>query len=78
MYATNAGGLITHYNKAAVEIWGYEPKIGEAKWNGASKVYDANGNSLLHSEVPTAIALKEKRAIKTKKTCKTNKLTKVF
>ncbi len=64
MYATDAEGKVTHYNSAAVELWGREPVIGTDYWSGSSKLYTPEGKMMPLDISPMAIALKEKREVK--------------
>jgi two-component sensor histidine kinase len=43
---------------------GRTPRIGEDKWCVAWKLFKTNGQPLPHDECPTAVALKENRAIR--------------
>ncbi|EDP63799.1 putative sensory transduction histidine kinase [alpha proteobacterium BAL199] len=64
VYTTDASGLITFYNPAAVELWGIEPVLGDSTFCGSWKLYWADGRPMRHDECPMALALKERRAIK--------------
>lgn len=63
VYTTDANGLITSYNPAAVKLWGREPQLGVDRWHGALRMYRADGASLLRGDCPMAIAVKEDRQI---------------
>ncbi|NTI30938.1 PAS domain S-box protein, partial [Rhizobium rhizogenes] len=52
------------YNKAATEMWGVSPKLGESEFCGSWKLYWPDGTLLPHDECPMAIALKERRAVR--------------
>jgi PAS domain S-box-containing protein len=43
VYACDARGLITHYNAAAVKLWGRTPEIGKDLWCGSMKAYQLDG-----------------------------------
>lgn len=62
-YTTDANGLITSYNLAAVKLWGREPQLGVDKWCGSLRMYRVDGTLLPHGECPMAIAVKENRQI---------------
>ncbi|MEZ2221774.1 PAS domain S-box protein [Rhizobium sp. RCC_161_2] len=64
VYTTDALGRITFYNKAATEMWGVSPKLGETEFCGSWKLYWPDGTPLPHDECPMAIALKERRAVR--------------
>ncbi|MDG4869553.1 PAS domain-containing protein, partial [Guyparkeria sp. 1SP6A2] len=38
IYTTNAEGRLLYFNKAAEQIWGVAPKIGEQVWCGSWKI----------------------------------------
>jgi PAS domain S-box-containing protein len=65
VYTTDATGRITYYNRAAAELWGSEPMIGAAEWNGGSwKLFWPDGTPLPRAQSLMAIALKEKHAVR--------------
>ena len=64
VYTTDAKGRITYYNRAAVELAGREPRLGEDEWCVTWRLYTADGVPLPHDCCPMAIALKENRAIR--------------
>ena len=57
VYTTDAEGVITFYNQAAVNIWGRAPLLGKEKWCGALRLYRPDGSPLPHHECPMAQAL---------------------
>jgi len=63
MYATDAGGHITFFNEAAVELWGRRPALGE-EWCGSWRLFWPDGRPMRHDECPMAIALHENRAVR--------------
>jgi PAS domain S-box-containing protein len=63
VYVTDAEGRITYYNKAAVELWGYRPPLGDSRWCGSWRLYWLDGTPMPHDECPMAMAIKENRAI---------------
>jgi len=65
VYTTDAAGIITYYNQAAVELWGRRPEIGKDEWCGSWKIYHPDGITIMpHGECPMAICLKENRPIR--------------
>lgn len=64
VYTTDARGLITFFNTAAVSLWGVSPKLGESEFCGSWKLYWPDGSPLPHAECPMAIALKERRPVR--------------
>jgi PAS domain S-box-containing protein len=63
VYVTDAEGRITYYNKAAVDLWGYRPPLGDSRWCGSWRLYWPDGTPMPHDECPMAMAIKENRAI---------------
>jgi PAS domain S-box-containing protein len=64
VYITNAAGVITYYNEAAVAMWGHRPEFGFSEWCGSWKLYWSDGRPLPHDQCPMALALREKRPIR--------------
>jgi len=64
VYTTDANGKITYFNRAAVELAGREPIVGEDEWCVTFRLFTADGQPLPHNECPMAIALKENRPIR--------------
>jgi PAS domain S-box-containing protein len=64
IYTTDAGGKITYFNEAAVDLAGRVPLLGSDEWCVTWKLYHPDGAPLPHDECPMAIALKEGRAIR--------------
>lgn len=64
VYTTDAQGYVTFYNKAAEELAGRTPRIGEDQWSVIWKLRRADGSELPHNQCPMAIALKEGRAVR--------------
>jgi PAS domain S-box-containing protein len=64
IYTCNAEGVITSYNKAAVELWGREPELGKDMWCGSWKIFSArDGSHVPLDTCPMAIALKTGKAV---------------
>lgn len=64
VYTTDAQGKITYFNRAAVDLAGREPVIGEDEWCVTFRLFTADGQALPHNECPMAIALKENRPVR--------------
>lgn len=64
VYTTDATGKITYYNRAAAELAGREPKIGEDEWCVTFRLFTVEGTELPHDECPMAITLKENRPVR--------------
>ena len=61
LYTCDAAGNILLYNQAAAQLWGRVPSPEIEKWNGAFRLYKADGSPLPPDEAPMAIALKTGR-----------------
>lgn len=64
VYTTDASGLITFYNEAAVEMVGRRPEVGQDEWCVSLRLYWPDGRPMPHHECPMALALKQQRAIR--------------
>lgn len=64
IYTTDAEGRITMFNRAAAELSGREPQLGQDKWCVTWRLYRPDGSVLPHDACPLAVALKEDRAIR--------------
>jgi PAS domain S-box-containing protein len=63
VYTTDANGLVTMFNRAAVEFAGRVPVLGAESWCVSWKMYWPDGTPLPHDQCPMAVALKERRPI---------------
>jgi PAS domain S-box-containing protein len=63
VYTTDAKGIITYFNPAAVEMSGRIPQPGDS-WCVTWRLYSQDGSPLPHDECPMAKAIKEDRAIR--------------
>ncbi|KKA09488.1 histidine kinase [Pseudomonas ogarae] len=63
VYTTDADGRITFYNRAAVELSGRTPRLGD-QWCVTWKLFNTDGSFLPHDQCPMAVALKENRPIR--------------
>ena len=64
VYTTDAAGTITFVNRAAIELAGRTPTVGEDQWCVTFRLYSIDGKLLPHDECPMAIALKEARPVR--------------
>jgi PAS domain S-box-containing protein len=64
VYTVNRQGELLLYNKAAINLWGREPVIHEDKWCGSWKIYSLEGELVPHSRCPMAVAIRERRPVK--------------
>lgn len=62
VYTCNRQGLITAYNRAAAQLWGREPQLGQDAWCGAWRVFNADGSAMERDELPLYKTFTEKRA----------------
>ena len=58
-YATDGHGRLLVYNKAAVELWGRTPVLGEDRWSGAWKAYTPDGIPTPLDASPMARTIRE-------------------
>lgn len=56
-------GNISFYNKAAEDLWDYQPQLGKAFWPAPLKIYYPDGKPLQVDQYPMMLALKEKQDI---------------
>jgi len=63
VYTTDANGRITFFNKAAVDMAGREPQVGE-EWCVTWRLYTSDGAFLPHDQCPMAVALRENRRVR--------------
>ncbi|MCG6574759.1 PAS domain S-box protein [Pseudomonas sp. AF32] len=63
VYTTDAQGCITFYNRAAVELSGRTPQLGDL-WCVTWKLFNTDETPLPHDQCPMAVALKENRPIR--------------
>ncbi len=60
-YTCDTRGLITYYNRRAVEVWGREPRLEDEsdRFCGSFRLYDAGGSPLSHDRCWMALALRD-------------------
>lgn len=58
LYLTDASGRITYFNRAAADLWGREPRLGQDFWCGALRLFRPDGTPLPHEECPMAQTLR--------------------
>src|SRR4051812_22947140 len=63
IYATDAKGRLTHFNRAAVELSGRVPELGTDHWCVTWKLYYPDGKPMRHDECPMAVCLRERRPV---------------
>src|SRR5882762_2565704 len=54
VYVCDQDGLIVRYNRAAAELWGCSPKIGDptVRYCGSYRLYSQNGDLIPHAKCP--------------------------
>ena len=59
IYVCDRAGLILRYNRAAAELWGCSPKIGDptVRYCGSYRLYHLNGDLIPHAKCPMADVL---------------------
>lgn len=63
VYTTDAAGVITFFNRAAVELWGREPRVGVDVWCGSWRIFDADGQPMPLDACPMAQCLRQGHAL---------------
>lgn len=58
VYACDEHGFVTHYNTAAVELWGRGPEAGKDKWCGSLRAFHMDGTPISISEAPMALTMR--------------------
>src|SRR5437588_7882663 len=62
-YTCDAGGLITYFNRHALELWGRAPKLNESadRFCGSFRLFAADETPITHDRCWMALALQEGR-----------------
>jgi len=63
IYTTDAEGLLTYFNPAAVEFSGRTPQIGTDKWCVSWKVFLMDGTPVPFDQSPMAMSVQENRSV---------------
>ena len=64
IYATDAQGEVTYWNRACVELAGRQPQLVHDRWCVAWKIYTTAGEPLPHDQCPTAQAIRQAKPIR--------------
>ena len=64
VYLTDATGLLTFYNRAAADLWGWCPDLGSARWCGSWRLYWPDGTPLPHDQCPMAVSIQQNRQVR--------------
>lgn len=59
IYATDAKGMLTHFNQTAVDFSGRTPQLGSDEWCRKLKLFHPDGTPMPYEESPMAVVLKE-------------------
>lgn len=62
VYMCDAEGRITKFNRAAADLWGREPAVGDEWWCGSYRIFHPDGRPMPLDECPMAVTLREGRA----------------
>ena len=59
VYVCDQAGLIVRYNRAAAELWGCSPRLGDpaVRYCGSYRLYGLNGDLVPHAKCPMADVL---------------------
>ncbi len=63
VYTCDGNGRVTMCNRAAVELWGREPELGQDMWCGSWRIYRPDGTPLPLDQCPMAVAIREGRPV---------------
>lgn len=64
IYATDATGAVTYWNRAYVDFAGREPELGQDRWCVTWRLYTTTGEPLSHDKCPMAQAIECKRPVR--------------
>jgi PAS domain S-box-containing protein len=64
VYTTDADGIITYCNRAAVSLAGREPELGTDRWCVSWKLRRPDGSVMPHDQCPMAQALRQRQPIR--------------
>lgn len=64
LYATDADGRITWFNRACIAFAGRQPKLGDDFWCVTWRLYTDDGTFLPHEQCPMAVAVRERRPVR--------------
>ena len=64
VYATDAHGNVTYWNRACVDFAGREPALGQDRWCVTWQLFTTTGEPLRHEDCPMAQAIRDKKPIR--------------
>ncbi|WP_118976413.1 PAS domain-containing sensor histidine kinase [Taibaiella koreensis] len=59
IFTCDKNNILTFYNIAAAELWGYQPRIGEDTWHGRWQLFHPDGKIMQPKDSPVMKALME-------------------
>jgi PAS domain S-box-containing protein len=62
-YTTDANGHLTYFNRAAADLWGRAPELGEL-WCGSWRLFWPDGRPMRHDACPMATTLQQDRPVR--------------
>jgi len=64
VYATDAAGKVTYWNRACVDFAGREPALGQDRWCVTWQLFTTTGEPLRHEDCPMAQAIRERKPVR--------------
>jgi len=64
VYATDADGRISFFNRAAAEMAGRRPRLDTDQWCVSWRLFWPDGKPMPHEDCPMAVALREQRPVR--------------
>jgi PAS domain-containing protein len=64
VYATDAYGVVTRFNRACIGFAGRTPRVGEDRWCVTWKLYTDEGEFLPHDQCPMAQAIRTRHPVR--------------
>ena len=64
VYLTDAGGTVTHFNRACIALAGRQPAARQDRWCVTWRLYTRDGEYLPHDHCPMAVAIREGRRVR--------------
>ena len=64
IYVTDAGGVISYFNRPCIEFAGRTPTVGQDRWCVTWKLYTDEGEFLPHDQCPMAVAIRQKISVR--------------
>ena len=64
VYVANREGVITHFNRACIDLAGREPVAGTDRWCVTWKLFHEDGAPMPHEHCPMAVTIRERREVR--------------